>query len=846
MLHKTFKATFVALCLCLPYVVVALPQDAEVVSGNINVQQPDNNSLVIQQSTDKAIINWQQFNIGAGESTRFIVPNSSSLTLNRVLGASVSQILGHLESNGQLWLINPNGIIFGPQAQVNVAGLIASTLNIQDQDFLKGDYQLHQIQGAQLAKIINQGSLVASDHGLIALFAPQVQNSGIIIADLGTIAIGTGNRVTLNIAGNQLLNFSVDQGVAGDFYDQNGNHLAALSNSGRISAEGGTIFLTAKNIDTVLNQSINTSGIIEANTISQQNGKIILSSAGDTLVTGDAQINAKGVNAGENGGEVQILGNRVALTDHASVDVSGPAGGGKVIIGGDYHGADPDIQNAQASYVGSQVNINANATQNGGGGGVVVWADDSTQFYGHITSQGGPQGGAGGFVETSGHNYLDVSGARVNTLAATDAQGGTWLLDPTDITITTSALSGGSFTGGVFTGSANSANIAVDDIYSNLQTNNTVTINNASGASAPGGGNILIQTSIDFSSSAGQPPSLTGTKTLILNAQNQIGLGNGYIISDAANASLTLSLQLNSGLGTTPGTIGFIGNNSITVKGDLTLNQGGTGNLTLPTLSAGGNLNVTANGGNISQAASTTVTAGGTGAFNIASGTGTVTLTNANNDLGTFTSTGSTGGAGTAIQVTDKNALNLGTITANSGSVNFIAGNVSSGDLTQNSGTITMGSGGTLNLVSQNGGFVQNSSAKIVSTSSATIVVNVTNGTITLAGSANNFTPGLTITNTPSSTPLALTISNTGYTSSFPVTITNGGSGQQFSSFSLTAPNLTASLDSFLTTNILGANISTPSTLFDLSLFLAAYTNTLNFGTTLNVPQLHNLSASTA
>jgi trimeric autotransporter adhesin len=300
-----------------------------VVSGNANIEQTNATTLLINQNTDKAIINWNQFNIGVDELTRFIVPSSSSMTLNRVTGGNPSQILGVLQSNGQLWLINPNGVIFGANSQVNAAGIVASTLNIQNEDFLKGNYQL---QGnGNLAKIINQGNLIAGDNGIIALIASQVENQGILSANLGTIAIGTGNRASLSLSGNQLLNFSVDQGTVGNFYDNNGQRIASLSNT----------------------------------------GKIILSGAGDTLVTGNGQLLAQGLNPGETGGSISVLGNRVGLMDNAQINTSGAAGGGQIYIGGGFHGANPNVQNASQTYIGPNAVISASATQNGNGGGVV-------------------------------------------------------------------------------------------------------------------------------------------------------------------------------------------------------------------------------------------------------------------------------------------------------------------------------------------------------------------------------------------------------------------------------------------------------------------------------------------
>lgn len=343
-------------------VAFGLPDDGQVVAGNAAIVNPNADRTEIHQSTDKAIINWRDFSIGQGQSVEFFVPGSTSATLNRITGGNASQILGSLRSNGQLWIINPNGIMFGPNAQVNVAGFVASTLNITNQDFLNGNYSLSQ-QGSELAKIVNQGHLSAEPSGFIALVAPQIENSGIIDAKLGVVAIGAAQSATLQISGNKFLQFSLQNGADVPLYNREGQSVAAITHTGEINANGGLVLLTAKSVNNLLDQSINVSGVIRANTAQAQQGKIILSASGDTLVTGNAQLSAQGLNTGEKGGEVQVLGNRVGVLDNANINTSGAAGGGQIRIGGDYQGANPDIQNAAQTYIGSNTVINASATK---------------------------------------------------------------------------------------------------------------------------------------------------------------------------------------------------------------------------------------------------------------------------------------------------------------------------------------------------------------------------------------------------------------------------------------------------------------------------------------------------
>src|SRR5581483_2293119 len=177
----------VVLQLVFPTLVLALPSNGQVAAGSATIQQVDQSTTQIDQSTDKAIINWQGFSIDGGQTVRFQQPNVNSITLNRVVGADPSVILGQLLANGRIFLINPNGILFGPGSRVNVGGLLASTLNISDQNFLSGRYQFTQDPSKALATIINQGTIQVSDHGVAMLIAPGVVNEGLIVANLGTV-----------------------------------------------------------------------------------------------------------------------------------------------------------------------------------------------------------------------------------------------------------------------------------------------------------------------------------------------------------------------------------------------------------------------------------------------------------------------------------------------------------------------------------------------------------------------------------------------------------------------------------------------------------------------------------
>ncbi|HYD75489.1 filamentous hemagglutinin N-terminal domain-containing protein [Ramlibacter sp.] len=397
--------------------VFALPQGGVVQSGAVTINTPNANSMVLNQGTSKAVIDWQSFSIGSGQSVQFLQPGASSVALNRVVGGDVSSIFGSLSANGQVFLVNPNGVLFAPGAQVNVGGLVASTLNLSNADFLAGKYTFSGNSGAS---VVNNGMIRA---GYVALAGAKVANAGTIeAAQGGSIGLLAGSRVTVDPAGAGLVKFSVD-GAAVD---------AAASNSGTLVAEGGQVAMLASAVSDTLPTVINQSGVIRANSVAENNGVVTLSGGATGIVKVSGTIEARGDNAGETGGTVKVLGDRVGLMAGAKVDASGDAGGGTVLVGGNYQGNGPE-QNALVTLVDRSATVNADATGQGDGGRVIVWADDTTRFAGQISARGGAAGGDGGFSEVSGKNHLAFQGGA--DLRAPQGQTGTLLLDPTDLRV---------------------------------------------------------------------------------------------------------------------------------------------------------------------------------------------------------------------------------------------------------------------------------------------------------------------------------------------------------------------------------------------------------------------------
>ena len=285
----------------------AMPVGGEVTAGQGSIGQSGNAMTVNQQSPNLAI-NWQSFGIGAAESVSFLQPGTAAIALNRVLGGDLSQIHGRLSANGQVWLLNPNGVLFGGGAQVNVGGLVASTLNLSDADFLAGKRSFSGIGGT----VTNMGSISAANGGYVALLGGKVSNEGVIQARLGTVALGAGNQITLDFAGDKLLNLQVDQAAVD----------ALVQNKQLIQADGGTVLLSTRAANALLETVVNNTGIIEARTIDSRNGTIKLL-GGSVRVAGT--LDASAPNEGD-GGFIETSGAQVKVDDAARVTTTAAAG----------------------------------------------------------------------------------------------------------------------------------------------------------------------------------------------------------------------------------------------------------------------------------------------------------------------------------------------------------------------------------------------------------------------------------------------------------------------------------------------------------------------------------------
>jgi hypothetical protein len=311
---------------------------------------------------------------------------------------------------------------------VDVHGLLATTADIADQDFLAGRNHFSIPSPNAGATVVNQGNISIGEHGLAALVAPHVRNAGIIQGKMGQVVIAGAPTFTLDFYGDGLIQFEATSRVT-----ENENPADPLvRNDGTISVDGGNVLITANAAAGIVDETINMDGIIEARSVGMENGVIVLKGGDEGLVRVAGSLDASGRDAGETGGTVKVLGEKVALYAGTKIDASGDAGGGEVLIGGNYQGKGTE-PNAKRTYVASGASIDADAVTRGDGGKVIVWADEVTGFAGDISASGGNNDGDGGFVEVSGKHDLSFEGTV--DLSARHGRSGTLLLDPENINI---------------------------------------------------------------------------------------------------------------------------------------------------------------------------------------------------------------------------------------------------------------------------------------------------------------------------------------------------------------------------------------------------------------------------
>jgi len=288
----------------------AAPVGGQLASGLGSITQ-SGNATTINQSTQNLSLNWKSFNVGASETVNFVQPSATAIAVNRIFDTNGSLILGNLNANGQVFLINPNGVIFGAGAQVNVGGLVASTL-----DITKSEGSTTSFAGTGTGSVINLGKITAANGGYVALLGNQVSNQGVISAQLGTVALGAGSAVTLSFNGSSLLHMVVDQSTL--------NSLA--ENGGLLHADAGQVLMTAGAAKSLVASVVNNTGVIEARTVTNHNGTITLlggMAAGAVNVGGTLDASAPN---GGNGGAIETSAAHVQVAPDAHITTAAAMG----------------------------------------------------------------------------------------------------------------------------------------------------------------------------------------------------------------------------------------------------------------------------------------------------------------------------------------------------------------------------------------------------------------------------------------------------------------------------------------------------------------------------------------
>ena len=364
----------------------ALPQGGTVVSGDVNLGTPVAGQLGIVQNSAKAIVDWRSFSIGRNEGVSVAQP-LGGMALFRVTGGDPSQILGSLSATGRLFLSNPNGVLFGANAQVDVGSLVATTLNTSNSDFLSGQYRF---AGDSRASVVNEGRIGAAEGGSVVLLGASVSNSGTITAPQGSVALGAGSAATLDVYGNGLLKLNLTDGADG----------ARVDHTGTTLADGGVVNLAALGRSGSAPAAINMAGLVRAQSLTARDGAIYLSGGAGSQLSVGGTLDVSSADAGAQAGRIDVTGERIA--------------------------------------VDATARLQADAKGSGDGGTVNAIATDAMAFAGTISARGGATAGNGGNAEVSGYNTLAMTGSSDLSRAGRPAPV-TLLLDPGSISIIDSA-----------------------------------------------------------------------------------------------------------------------------------------------------------------------------------------------------------------------------------------------------------------------------------------------------------------------------------------------------------------------------------------------------------------------
>jgi len=736
-----------------------LPEGAVVQAGNAAITS-DGTNMTVATNAAKTWIDWQGgFNIGAANSVNNIAAEASAVILHHDISGALSSIQGALTANCNVFLLNPSGILFGSGAQVNVGGLVVSTLNMSLQDFISGNYILKQ-DGDNAGLITNLGEINATGPMGVTMAAGAVKNEGVINAgQLGTVNLVSGSKVTLNADNEGLIQVTVDGKVLDNVYDKDGNKVEfGVDNVGEINANGGKVYIEAEAAQDVFSKLINQEGVINAGSMVNKNGKIVLVSKSEGVVENSGTLNVSGVENGASGGTIEMRGSTVGQMGTVKADGMGNADGGKVLL---------YAEDVVALSPGSLTT--ANAGTNGDGGEVTVYSPGTALFWNDalIEAKGGSISGDGGFVEVSGKSNIKVYGL-VDTTAR-NGETGLFLIDPTNIIIGTDSGDqlelDASGDPDIYYDVDNSA----DDnlLYSTLETQLGLSNVRVTTASSGGGtGIITVNHSVTWGSAyylelladddivVNSLISNTGSGSMFLRANDDISIAGGGLSTFSGNITINSDYNADGVGGFSNSAAISAGSGNISITCD-TLGIGaaisGSGTLTIQTSAAGTDLTIGSNSGSMAlddteigylQDGFSNIYLGrtdGTAAVTVTSATFTdpVTIRAGGTGGSVIVNSGLTSSGSISLLATDidvNSAINStgGAITLNTGTGNAITLD----DNLTASGTITIADALTLtddSIITSSNGDVTFSST-VNGTSSDSLTVSAANGTVTFNG----------------------------------------------------------------------------------------------------------------
>lgn len=511
-------------------ILFAAAEGLQILAGEVKAPVCDATGTMRIETSNRAILQWDRFDIAGHETIHFVQPNSKSAILNRVAGFTPSYIDGSLISNGKIFLINPHGVVVGPNGHIQAAGFIASTSDLTNENFLQNGPLLFQHKEGK--SILNLGTIEALE-GDLFLIGQRIQNKGILRAPNGHVGLACAQEILIQPEGKEKIFIKVP-------FQQEPTEEYYLEQSGKIQALQAEL----KTGTRPYAKAIRFSGQAETFSLVEEAGHTYLvAEEGLCSFSGEIQAN-----------EARLLGKQVHV-EKGHIDTSKDFGGGTVLIGGDYQGSNPQILNAEQTFIGPDAQIEANARLFGNGGKVIVWGDEITSFQGFVSTCGGPQGGDGGFVEVSG-KYLDFQG--LVDRRAPQGKAGLLFLDPIDVQITFGPNSNVTFMGSSYqyTDCFSFTNINANSLQTNLGFGNvTISTNAPVGNSCSNPGNIFLSSDLTWAT----------PNTLTLEADNSIQI-DGIITASTG----TLFLQSSGIISITSGsmTIGTLMANS---QGQLTI-----------------------------------------------------------------------------------------------------------------------------------------------------------------------------------------------------------------------------------------------------------------------------------